>query len=124
MARPSVQDHAVARQEYALTRGIALDDEIPLARRDGSGIAAIDADAGLRELDREIGALVGRPFQAPAEFQSRDRLARCIARLDLKHGIAVGATLDVGVDLPFARGLVLCRRDLAIIGEARGIGAV
>src|SRR5689334_2481623 len=101
MARPSVQDDTVARQEHALTPRIALDDEIPLAGRDGSGIAAIDADAGLSELDREIGTLVGRSFQAPAEFQPGDRPACRITRIDLKHGIAVGAPLDMGVDLPF-----------------------
>src|SRR5882724_11709053 len=120
----SIQHHAVLGQEHPLSRRVALQHQVPLPRRNLRRAAAVDADADFREIDRQIGALVGRPFEAALEFQPRHRPAAIVMRLDLHRRAAVRAALDTGVDPPVARVLIVRSRDLLLVAQARGIGAV
>ena len=107
----------VARRYFALQNTIHWVKSIAIDK------AAAGSTTGL-ERDLAVELLVGRPLQLAEEFQSLQRRAGLVAGLDAQRRLAVGAAFDLGVDLPAALVLIARRGDLALVGEARRIGAV
>ncbi len=107
-----------------LSGSIAFDHQIPLPGRDQRRSAAINANPDFRQLNRPIGAAVGWPLETAPKLQARYRRTTIIARLDLQHRIAIRTTLNMGVDLPVPRVLIMRGCDLLLVAETCAIGAV